>query len=99
MLPNLKGIFGDMGIGAIVGFITGYIFKKVLKIALLVLGIYTTSLIYLQQKGVISINKDALFNLGQNLVSHTSSLVDKFLGLAPGGVAFAGAFYVGFHKG
>ncbi|HDD31751.1 MAG TPA: hypothetical protein ENF72_03935 [Thermococcus litoralis] len=93
------GIMGDMGIGAIVGFITGYALKKFIKIVLTLIGVYLLSLFWLQQKGVITINTDALFNLAESATTSTLTLADKVVGILPGTGAFVAGFYLGFRKG
>ncbi|CAB50029.1 FUN14 domain-containing protein [Pyrococcus abyssi] len=96
---NMTGITGDIGIGAIVGFIVGYALKKFLKLVLALIGAYILSLFWLQQKGVITINTDALFNLAKSATEQTMSLADKVVGILPGSTAFIAAFYLGFKKG
>ena len=93
------GIMGDMGIGAIVGFITGYALKKFIKIVLTLVGVYLLSLFWLQQKGVITINTNALFNLAESATTSTLTLADKVVGILPGTGAFVAGFYLGFRKG
>ncbi|WP_099209860.1 FUN14 domain-containing protein [Thermococcus henrietii] len=96
---NVSGMFGDVGVGAIVGFITGYALKKLMKIAMAIIGAYVLSLFYLQKKGVITINTDKLFNLTGNLTQQVVSLGQKVVGILPGTSAFVAGFYIGFKKG
>ncbi|RKX48434.1 MAG: hypothetical protein DRP38_04755 [Thermotogae bacterium] len=96
---EVSGIVGDMGIGAAVGFITGYALKKFIKIVLTLIGVYLLTLFWLQQKGVITINTDALFNLAESATTSTLTLADKVEGILPGTGAFVAGFYLGFRKG
>jgi len=96
---SLSGVGGDVGIGFVVGFITGYALKKILKIVLVLLGMYVLSLLWLQYKGVISINTDKLFNLTGNVSTQAVSAAEKLLGILPGTSAFAIGAYIGFKKG
>jgi len=96
---DLSGVMGDMSIGAAVGFITGYALKKFIKIVLTLAGVYLLSLFWLQQKGVITINTDALFNLAESATTSTLTLADKVVGILPGTGAFVAGFYLGFRKG
>ncbi|GAB6136072.1 FUN14 domain-containing protein [Thermococcus prieurii] len=96
---NVSGMFGDVGVGAIVGFITGYALKKLMKIAMAIIGAYVLSLFYLQKKGVITINTDKLFNLTGSLTQQVVSLGQKVVGILPGTSAFVAGFYLGFKKG
>jgi uncharacterized membrane protein (Fun14 family) len=96
---SLGGMAGDVGVWGVVGFITGYALKKLLKLAMALIGAYILSLFYLQQKGVITINTDKLFNLTNNLAQQVMGIGQKVLGILPGTGAFVGGFYIGFKKG
>ncbi|WP_054839862.1 FUN14 domain-containing protein [Thermococcus sp. JCM 11816] len=97
---DMGGMFGgDLGVGAIVGFVTGYALKKFVKIVMTLIGAYLLSLFWLQQKGVITINTDKLFNLSENVTQQVLGLGQKALGILPGTGAFVAGFYLGFKKG
>lgn len=96
---NLSGMAGDVGVWGVVGFVTGYALKKLLKLAMALIGAYLLSLFYLQQKGVITINTDKLFNLTGSLTQQVMGLGQKIVGILPGTGAFAAGFYIGFKKG
>ncbi|WP_297070168.1 FUN14 domain-containing protein [Thermococcus sp.] len=96
---NINGMMGDIGIGGIAGLITGFALKKFIKLAMALIGAYLLSLFWLQQKGVITINTDKLFNLAGGLGSQIIGLGEKILGILPGSGAFLAGFYLGFHKG
>ncbi len=96
---NVNGMIGDVGVGGIIGFVTGYALKKLLKLAMALIGAYVLSLFYLQQKGVITINTDKLFNLTGNLTQQVIGLGQKVVGILPGTGAFVAGFYIGFKKG
>ncbi|NJF25352.1 FUN14 domain-containing protein [Thermococcus sp. Bubb.Bath] len=96
---DLDGMTGDLGVGAVTGFITGYALKKFIKIVTAIIGAYILSLFWLQQKGVISINTDKLFNLSGSVTQQVVSLGQKVVGILPGTTAFVAGFYFGFQKG
>ncbi len=96
---NLNAMFGDMGVGAVVGFITGFALKKIMKLAMAIIGAYLLSLFWLQQKGVIVIDKEKLFNLAAGWSSEILTLGEKIMGILPGTTAFLAGFYIGFRKG
>ncbi|WP_456422209.1 FUN14 domain-containing protein [Thermococcus sp.] len=96
---NINAMVSDVGVGGIVGFVTGYALKKLMKLAMAIIGAYVLSLFYLQQKGVITINTDKLFNLTGNLTQQVISLGQKVMGILPGTSAFVAGFYIGFKKG
>ncbi|KUH34262.1 MULTISPECIES: FUN14 domain-containing protein [Thermococcus] len=96
---DLNAMMGDMGVGAVVGFVTGYAVKKMMKLALALIGAYVASLLWLEQKGVLIIDKDRLFNLVGDWTHEIMTASQKFIALLPGTAAFAGGFALGFHKG
>jgi len=96
---SLSGVGGDVGVGFIAGFITGYALKKILKVVLVLIGMYVLSLLWLQYKGVISINTNKLFNLSGSISNQAVSAAEKLLGILPGTSAFTIGAYIGFRKG
>ncbi len=96
---DMNGMLGDVGVGGVVGFITGFALKKLVKLAMALIGAYILSLFWLQQKGVITVNTDKLFNLAGSVTSQITTLGEKVIGLLPGTGAFVAGFYLGFHKG
>lgn len=96
---DINNMVGDIGVGGVVGFMTGYALKKFIKLVLALIGAYVLSLFWLQQKGVITINTDKLFNLTESTAQQTLGMADKVIGILPGGGAFIVGFYLGFHKG
>jgi uncharacterized membrane protein (Fun14 family) len=96
---DLGGMTGDLGIGAVTGFITGYALKKFIKIVTAIIGAYILSLFWLQQKGVISINTNKLFNISGSVTQQVVGLGQKVVGILPGTTAFVAGFYLGFQKG
>ncbi|WP_297491049.1 FUN14 domain-containing protein [Thermococcus sp.] len=96
---DLNGMVGDLGFGGIAGFVTGYALKKFMKIVLTILGAYILSLFWLQQKGVLTINTEKLFNLTGSAASQVVGLAQKAIGILPGTTAFVAGFYLGFQKG
>ncbi len=82
----------DIGYGAIVGFAVGFALKRIFKFFILITGVYILSLIYLSEKGIISVNWEVIhsyFNL--SLISF-GDLIEKTMNA----FAFSGAFVGGF---
>ncbi|AJC71211.1 MAG: hypothetical protein J7K48_02075 [Thermococcus sp.] len=96
---DLGGMVGDLGVGGVTGFILGYALKKFMKLVVTIIGAYVLSLFWLQQKGVITINTDKLFNLTGDVTQQVIGLGEKAIGILPGTGAFIAGFYLGFHKG
>ncbi|RLJ71580.1 putative membrane protein (Fun14 family) [Hydrogenivirga caldilitoris] len=96
----MEDIFGqevlkDLGFGGALGFLVGFTLKRVFKIAAFILGLYILSLIWLADKGVISVNWAAF---GKFAGSFFSSF-ESFAKTAVRTVSFGGSFAIGFVAG
>lgn len=93
---QLSSLVFDMGIGAFLGFVSGYAAKIVLKIFLILAGVYVASLLYLQQRDIISINQE---NLGKAIPSlQLGGILQSLAGALPMGGGFLAGFYLGFRR-
>jgi len=98
MSEVLTPIVTQLGIGAVGGFIVGYALKKVTKIVAVIIGLFLVALIYLVNKGIITIDygkfEDAILNaLGG--AGTTLGWLATLIAHLP----FAGAFGLGFFLG
>jgi len=94
-IPTLSG-------WGIVGFAVGFVAKKIVKYLLILTGLYFATLIYLQQQGWISINR----NIGGSVNGLIAVLYERITGLwsaasvsLPMFGAFGAGAYLGFRKG
>ncbi len=98
----LTPIAGEIGIGGIGGFLTGWALKKVAKIVAVIIGLAFLGLQYLAYRGIISIDYTALQTWVRDLLGQTSgiqTLISDFIVHAPFGAAFIGGLYLGIHRG
>jgi len=58
----LISIGGELTTSGLVGFATGYTLKKIAKIIVIGLGLFTLVLELLNMKGIVAVNYDALYN-------------------------------------
>ncbi len=89
----------DMGFPAALGFIIGYAAKKVVKLALTLLGSFLIGLFYLQQKGVVSINLERLESLLANLTTQGYVRVGALVEFLKSSVLPSGSFLIGLALG
>lgn len=68
-MEQLGPLLMQLGFGGVLGFIIGYALKKILKILLVLLGLYFVSLQYLAHRGFITINYDKLSESFKGLLS------------------------------
>jgi uncharacterized membrane protein (Fun14 family) len=98
----------SLGIGGIAGFLIGYAIKKVIKIMMVIVGLFLAALLYLSHQGIITINWDKLeaSATGATTMANSSipGLSDQVMAIAqnfgiPLTGSFAAAFVLGFMKG
>ena len=70
---NFTPLLTTVGFGGLVGFLIGFIIKKIMKILAVGAGIFFTSLMYLESQNIVSINWDKLQIASQNAVSTLTS--------------------------
>ncbi|HDD26135.1 MAG TPA: hypothetical protein ENF75_03500 [Acidilobales archaeon] len=89
----------QLGFGGLTGFAVGYALKKLLKLALIVAGLIVITVIYLQWKGIITVNYDKLVSaiegFFKSMAVEASSIYSNIVANLP----FAGAFIVGLILG
>ena len=96
---NLEGLIADLGYAGFVGFVVGFAVKKLINLFLMMVGLYVLSLLWLQSKGIISINLDQLFVLIKSIFSELDAFVKGALKTVAFSSAFAGGFFIGFKTG
>ncbi|PTD94049.1 hypothetical protein C9439_04935 [archaeon SCG-AAA382B04] len=94
---QIASLIFDMGVGAVVGFISGYAAKLILKVFLILAGVYFGSLVYLQQRGVIEINQQNIGN-AVPFEFETTGIIPSLSGFLPMGGGFVAGFYLGFRR-
>src|SRR5918912_1980084 len=77
---NFNPLLTSVGFGGLVGFLIGFIIKKLFKILAIVAGVFFAVLIYLEQQGMININwnkinvvYDGVLSSVTNTITNTTS--------------------------
>lgn len=89
----------QLSTGGIGGFLAGYAIKKIIKIAMIFLGIGFLSLLYLSQKDLISINYGKVADGISTSLTGITSLLSTTMPLLPFTSSFAAGFTLGIWKG
>ncbi|MEM2439818.1 MAG: FUN14 domain-containing protein [Candidatus Bathyarchaeia archaeon] len=95
MSDILPTIIYELGLGGLGGFLMGFALKKLSKLILFLVGLFIAFLVYLNIKGVLSLNYEALFNFISDLLGAAGSAFSWLvhtIALLP----FAASFVVGF---
>lgn len=104
----------SIGFGGVAGFLIGYAIKKVMKLALIIVGLFFAAIAYLAHQQIITINWDRFAASSQQAVTGIQNVTTGG-GAIPGAVdqtasalanigipltgSFAAAFVFGFMKG
>jgi uncharacterized membrane protein (Fun14 family) len=92
----------QLGVGGIGGFVVGFALKKLSKLILVLIGLFTLALIYLSTQGIININYGSLWSALSNLIGLGSSVFSWVVGvisLLPFAASFIGGFLLGLKLG
>ncbi|AIF82805.1 hypothetical protein NTE_00727 [Candidatus Nitrososphaera evergladensis SR1] len=112
MSVDFTSVAASVGVGGVAGFVMGYAIKKILKIVMVIVGLFLAALAYLASQNVITINWD---KIGAASTSTLVGLQNATIGATPGAAdqvmmamanigipltgSFAAAFALGFMKG
>lgn len=95
----ITALIFQAGGGLILGFAAGYALKKMVKILLLALGVFTLGLVVLAYYGIVSVNWDKLALLVERAISGAQATTYSVQSFILASVPFAGAFTAGFILG
>lgn len=98
----LPSILYELGLGSLGGFIIGFAIKKLSKLILFLLGLFVLFLVYLNVKGVLSLNYEALFSFISELlgaVGGAFSWLVHTIALLPFAASFVAGFLLGLKLG
>ena len=92
-------ILFSLSIGGVGGFFIGYATKKIIKILMVLLGLYALSLFYLMHVEVIKLNSEKLLETMSSLVAQIVGFFSSTLTYLPLSGSFAAGFTLGIVKG
>jgi uncharacterized membrane protein (Fun14 family) len=92
-------ILFSLSIGGAGGFLIGYATKKIIKILMVLLGLYALSLFYLMHVEVIKLNSEKLLETMSSLVAQIVGFFSSTLTYLPLSGSFAAGFTLGIVKG
>jgi uncharacterized membrane protein (Fun14 family) len=77
---NFSPLLTTIGFGGLVGFLIGFVIKKLFKILAIIAGIFFAVLMYLGQQGIVNVNWDKLQSISQGVLSTIVSTVNSTTG-------------------
>lgn len=108
---DIASIASSIGFGGVAGFLIGYAIKKVVKITMILIGLFFAAMAYLGYQGIIVVNWDRLAAQASNATSGIGNVTGQATGatdqltnaLVNFGIPFTGtfaaAFVFGFMRG
>ena len=99
MSAFIPQFFFSLGIGGIGGFLVGYATKKILKILMVIIGLYLLSLFYLMHIQIITIDITKLWETSANTLTQIINFLGSTLVYLPISGSFAMGFTLGIYKG
>jgi uncharacterized membrane protein (Fun14 family) len=92
-------ILFPIGIGGTSGFLVGYATKKIVKLLMVLLGLFTLSLLYLMHKEVIQINSERLLETISSIVAQIADFLLSTIDYLPLSGSFLAGLVLGLAKG
>jgi uncharacterized membrane protein (Fun14 family) len=98
----------EVGGGAVIGGIIGFAAKKIAKIIAVIIGLELALFKFLETRGILEVNWDALSSTASEAVGGASgngvgstppSWIMSLLSTLPVGAGFTGGFLIGFKRG
>ena len=72
---NFSPLLTNVGFGGLVGFLIGFVIKKLFKILAIVAGVFFAVLIYLEQQGMVNINWDKINTAYHGVLSAVTNTI------------------------
>ncbi|MFL6345954.1 MAG: FUN14 domain-containing protein [Nitrososphaeraceae archaeon] len=71
---------GTVGFGGIAGFLVGFALKKIMKILVIIAGVFFAAVMFLQSQGLLNINWDKLQTVSEPMISILTNNVTSTTG-------------------
>ena len=99
MIDFFTQLLVSLGIGGIGGFFIGFVTKKIIKILMIIVGLYLLSLFYLMNMKIITIDFTKLFATSSDVITQIISFLLQTLPYLPISGSFILGFVLGITKG
>ena len=100
---DLTPLLGQLAAGGLAGFAVGYAAKKLLKLALIIFGLFLLAVGYLNYKGVIQVSMADVVAFTEEklrwLIGEMGGLLDFLASNAGFGAGFVAGLILGLKKG
>src|SRR6187200_1223745 len=66
---SIMPFVSTIGFGGIVGFLVGFILKRIMKILAVIAGVFLAALLYLESQHIVNVNWDKLETISNGILS------------------------------
>jgi len=66
---NIMPLVSTIGFGGIVGFLIGFMLKRIMKILAVIAGVFFAALLYLESQHIVNVNWDKLQTISNSVLS------------------------------
>jgi uncharacterized membrane protein (Fun14 family) len=80
MATDLVPFAGAVGGGFLIGFITGYAVKKVIKLAAVIIGLFIAALAYLEYQRILNVDWHKVQSISQNGIDWVADVLTHISG-------------------
>jgi uncharacterized membrane protein (Fun14 family) len=77
---SITPLLGTVGFGGITGFLVGFALKKIMKILVIIAGVFFAAVMFLQSQGLLNINWDKLQTVSEPMISILTNNVTSTTG-------------------
>ncbi|MFL6318717.1 MAG: FUN14 domain-containing protein [Nitrososphaeraceae archaeon] len=77
---SITPLLGTVGFGGIAGFLVGFALKKIMKILVIIAGVFFAAVMFLQSQGLLNINWDKLQTVSEPMISILTNNVTSTTG-------------------
>src|SRR6266513_1783816 len=91
---NIMPFVSTIGFGGIVGFLIGFMLKRIMKILAVIAGVFFAALLYLESQHIVNINWDKLQTISNSVLSTitTATTTTNATSKSGGGIGSIQAF-------
>ena len=78
-----------VGFGGIVGFLIGFVLKRIMKILAVIAGVFFAALLYLESQHIVNVNWDKLQTISNGVLSTIATTATNATSTSAGGVGLS----------
>jgi uncharacterized membrane protein (Fun14 family) len=83
---NIMPVVSTIGFGGIVGFLIGFMLKRIMKILAVIAGVFFAALLYLESQHIVNVNWDKLQTISNSVLSTITTATTNATSTTGGGV-------------